>query len=124
MERAWPVYLLLMVGHGNMFPIQLIMNYRGNLLTAKREFAYNYFVDSANLEERLNNLNSHYFNFYIAQCYESFESFLKEILIEYFMSNPNDKNLTSGEIITFTCEDCKAGIQKLEVVKINTTKGC
>jgi hypothetical protein len=51
-----------------------------NPITVKYEFAYHHSVDEKNLEETLENLKSHYFNFVVAQCFEAFETFLKDIV--------------------------------------------
>jgi hypothetical protein len=60
-----------------------------NPITVKYEFAYHHLIDEKNLEESLANLKLHYFNFVIAQCFEAFETYLKDILAAYLISNRN-----------------------------------
>lgn len=65
-----------------------------NPITVKYEFPYNYSVDEKNLEVTLENLKSHYFNFVIAQCYEAFETFLKDIVSSCLTLNSNNLKIS------------------------------
>lgn len=68
-----------------------------NPITVKYEFAYDHSIDENNLEESLSNLKVHYFNFVIAQCFEAFETYLKDVVAAYLSSNSN---------ISFHLEPC------------------
>jgi hypothetical protein len=59
-----------------------------NPLTGKNEFKYRHFIDINNLEENLEIIEGHYSNFIIAQCFEAFETFLKDIIAAYLISHP------------------------------------
>jgi hypothetical protein len=57
-----------------------------NPITIKYEFAYIHSIDEKNLEDSLSNLKIHYFNFVVAQCYEAFETFLKDVVAASLIS--------------------------------------
>ncbi len=57
-----------------------------NPLTAKYVFAHTYTVNDKNIEDTLGKLKIQYFNFVIAQCYEAFETFLKDIISAYLVT--------------------------------------
>lgn len=80
-----------------------------NPITVKYEFAYHHSVDEKNLEETLENLKIHYFNFVIAQCFEAFETFLKDIISVFLTLNSTNIKIDKP-INTMTFETCRKDI--------------
>lgn len=87
-------------------------NYR-NPLTAEYEFKYRHLVHQDNLAESVQLLKENYFNFVIAQCYETFESFLKDIVSAYLFNNPEIVIQLKDKIDNGSFDKCRESIRKL-----------
>lgn len=85
------------------------LHYR-NPTTAKHGLSYKHSVDENNLEETLQNLKCHYFNFVIAQCFEAFETFLKDVLSACLSTNSNNHIKVDDSINTESFETCRESI--------------
>ena len=80
-----------------------------NPITLKNEFAYNYNIDEKNLKESIEILKIHYFNFVVAQCFEAFETFLKDIISVCLTLNASIIKIDKP-INTMTFESCRKDI--------------
>ena len=80
-----------------------------NPITVKYEFPYHHSVDEKNLEETLEILKSHYFNFVVAQCFEAFETFLKDIVSVCLTLSSTDIKFDKS-INTSSFETCRKDI--------------
>ncbi len=81
-----------------------------NPITTKYVFAHSYFVNDKNIDETLANLKIHFFNFVVAQCYEAFETFLKDIISAYLLTLDKNSSLIPNSIKTDNYEICRETI--------------
>ncbi len=88
-----------------------------NPITTKYVFAHTYFVNDKNIEETLENLKIHYFNFVVAQCYEAFETFLKDIISAYLLTLDKNSSLIPNSIKTDDYEICRETISSYSFSK-------
>ncbi|HSC54270.1 MAG TPA: hypothetical protein VLC98_11630 [Phnomibacter sp.] len=86
-----------------------------NVLTTKHEFAFTRLVDVENVEEKTQEIIESYCNFCVSQSFEAFESFLKDILVSYLISDKTfiDENARLQDLDTSRFETCRADIYKL-----------
>jgi hypothetical protein len=88
-----------------------------NVLTAKYEFGYTSLIDIENIEEKVTEIIEHYCNYCISQCFEAFESFLKDILCQYFLDNKKfieeNEALRKINLNIDRFENCRKEIYKL-----------
>ena len=80
-----------------------------NPITVKYEFAYTHSINEKNLEETLEDLKCHYCNFVIAQCFEAFETFPKDI-VSVCLSSNSISIAVDKEINTSSFETCRKDI--------------
>lgn len=83
-----------------------------NPRTGKHEFAFHHSIDGRNLEESLFNLKVHYFNFVVAQCFEAFETYLKDIVAAYLISERNISFQLEACIDRNNFEKCRESLSK------------
>jgi hypothetical protein len=86
-----------------------------NVLTTKHEFAFTRFIDIENVDEKTQEIKENYCNFCVSQSFEAFETFLKDILASYLVSDEtfinNNTKLQDLNITNF--QTCRADIYKL-----------
>jgi hypothetical protein len=83
-----------------------------NVLTRKHEIAYSHFVDNKNIEESIAELNLLFCNMCISQCYEAFETYLKDIVALKLLDTPSLVTSLDKEIITTNFKACRDSIDK------------
>ena len=86
-----------------------------NPLTGINEFKHHHFVTIDNLEENIDLIKLNYFNFIIAQSFETFETFLKDIIAAYLYTNPSQLCLLkeTQDIPIDSFEKCRDKINSL-----------
>ena len=84
-----------------------------NLLTGKQEFPYTHEVTTKNLSKTLEDLNIEFSNFCISQCYEAFETFLKDIITIKLLDNPTFALKIDKVIDTTNFEICRKSIDSI-----------
>lgn len=87
-----------------------------NPIIAKYEIAYQHLIDEKNLEESVSHLKKYYFNFVIAQCFEAFETYLKDIIAAFLVSYQENSRL-NVDIDTHTYESCRESLSKYSKTK-------
>lgn len=86
-----------------------------NVLTTKHEIAFSRFIDIDNVDEKTHEIKENYCNFCVSQSFEAFETFLKDILTSYFVSDKNfiDSNTKLQDLDITSFQTCRADIYKL-----------
>lgn len=86
-----------------------------NVLTTKHEIAYSRFIDIDNVDEKTQEIKENYCNFCVSQSFEAFETFLKDILTSYLVSDKMfvNNNTKLRELDTTNFQTCRADIHKL-----------
>lgn len=86
-----------------------------NVLTTKHEIAFSRFVDIENIDEMTQEIKENYCNFCVSQSFEAFETFLKDILASYLVSDKTfiENNTKLLDLDTSNFQTCRAGIDKL-----------
>jgi hypothetical protein len=86
-----------------------------NVLTTKYEIAFSRFIDINNIDEKTQEIKENYSNFCVSQSFEAFETFLKDILAIYFVSNKTFiyNNVKLHDLDNSTFQTCRADIYKL-----------
>lgn len=86
-----------------------------NVLTTKHEIAFSRFIDIENVDDKTQEIKENYCNFCVSQSFEAFETFLKDILASYFISNKTfvDNNVKLQDLDTSNFQACRADIYKL-----------
>ena len=83
-----------------------------NVLTRKHEIAYSHFVDNRNIEESIAELNLLFCNLCISQCYEAFETYLKDIIVLNLLDAPSLVTDLNKGILTTNLKACRDSFDK------------
>ncbi len=83
-----------------------------NVLTRKHEIAYSHFVDNRNIEESIAELNLLFCNMCISQCYEAFETYLKDFVALILLDTPSLAISLDKGIITTNFKNCRDSLDK------------
>ncbi len=83
-----------------------------NVLTRKLEIAYSHFVDNRNIEESIAELNLLFCNMCISQCYEAFETYLKDVVALNLLDTPSLAISLDKGIITTNFKNCRDSLDR------------
>jgi hypothetical protein len=84
-----------------------------NHLTGKHEFAHTHKVTTKNIEKTIDTFHIHFSNFCIAQCFEAFETFLKDVITLKLTRNKRLAKKINSKIDPSNVKLCRKSIEEI-----------